>query len=201
MTRLKTIQRLAKLQPAVFDRKKLAPSRCILATAVGVEVLGRFGVQARPLSVKLDLVNAAWVRWVQAGKPGGQAAALKMGAWALAAGYPPEAWGVQPNAVAKPERGGWDGHLVVEVPGNQCLIDLDMQQLNRPDKGIIMPDAAVLHLVEPDVGTYTTPDGGMLRVEAKREDLTFQAARDWWDRGNRADLVDEVERAVRKGRL
>jgi len=197
VTRTKVIQRLAVQVPLVFRQHQLKATRCILATSVGLDVLRAFGIEARALSVKLDLVNAAWVRWVEAGKPGGDQAALKLGAWALAAGYPPEAWGVPKRVVPA---GSWDGHLVIEVPAMKVLIDLDMQQLNRADKGIVMPDAAVLHLVDSNVATYNTPDGGMLRIEARREDLSFQVARDWWDRPHRQGLVDEVIRGIRKGR-
>lgn len=198
MTRGKVISRLIEQQPQILERELETRSRCILATSVGIDVLAAFGIDASPLSVKVDLVNAAWVKWVQDGKPGGITNLERCGGWALSAGYEPGTSG----APYKPPRPGhWDGHLVVELTGQKAVIDLDMQQMNRPEKNIVLPSAVLLHLPDDDSGwEFNTPDGGKMLIQARREDDSFKGARDWWDKAKRKPMVDEVIRAIRKGR-
>lgn len=195
MTRGKVIQRIIELQPVIFERQLGTPNRCILATSVGIDVLAHFGIDARPLSVKVQILNAAWVKWIRAGSPGGatlvgQMALKNAGGWAVVAG----------DEDGPEERPGhWNGHLVIELPGLRAVMDLDLQQMARPQKGIVIPPAAVFHLADEHGGEYQTQDGGLVQITAKRGDESFRVARDWADQAKRRPLVDQVIRAIRKG--
>jgi hypothetical protein len=197
VTKSKVISRLVELQPPILDAWLAERSRCILATAIGIDVLRHFDIDARPVSVQMDLWNKPWVDWVRAGKPGeGTITAVldleRRGGYMLSAGDSsvPVPGGLQP--------GRWDGHLMVEVPGpTALLIDLDLQQFRRPAKGFNLPAAVVFHLTDPQGAEFTIPGGGKLRIETKRHDQSFTAAPDWNSQAKRQAVVKEVIRAIR----
>lgn len=45
---------------------------------------------------------------------------------------------------------GWDGHLVVTV-AKQVILDANIGQFSRPKKGLVLPDYAVLPVIDPNV--------------------------------------------------
>ena len=199
MTTSKVIRRLMAALPAVFAQReadgRMKRSRCILATAVGIDVLRAFDIKAVPMSVQLDVLNPAWVTWVNEGKPGGQPTLMARGGYALSAGYPAGAG----FTTALTEPAGWDGHLMVYLPAQAALLDLDAQQLNRPAHGIQIPVALMLKTAG-DISEFDTPGGGRMFVKAKPADQSFERAPDWWDRSRRWDLVQDITRAIRKSK-
>jgi hypothetical protein len=197
VTTSKVIKRLVQLAPDVFRAYPLRTNRCIYSTAAGIAALGQLGVEARPLSVVYDIVNQSWVQWTTDGHPGGPAEAMRRGCKIVSCGYPPGAVG-SPVHLTDPGT-GWHGHLVIEVPDLQLLIDLNFEQFSRPAHQLVLPGAVVLNTQGRDVMAFDVPVGGLLRVEAKRADHSYEDAKDWQLRAARTDIVHSLVQAVRKG--
>jgi hypothetical protein len=99
---------------------------CVFTTRIGVEVLHRYGVLARPQPVFVGVYNRE--------------------GWDLSnAGVPVSQWPDTAHAVGVSEHqhnaggSGWDGHLVlmVRLPGKpRTLIDLTADQFDRPGNGL-----------------------------------------------------------------
>lgn len=202
MTGLKVIRALVRHIQPVLTLVPLERSRCVLTTAVGIDVLRHFDIKARPLSVRVELVNGAFRQWADEGYPGGEAAGLARGAWSLMAGDPgqraTDGGGAAP--LVEPPSHAWDGHLVVDVPFFGLFLDLDLQQMNRPTKNIRVPPAMAFRWnMGRDVG-YVLEDCA-IRYTARPDDRTWSDAKDWTDPGRRigivATLIELIER--RKG--
>lgn len=202
MTNSKVLTRLLQAHPAVFKAAQLHPSRCILATAVGVAVLQEFGIQAQGVSVRVDLFNKAFVDWKEGGEPGGYPGAEAAGGYMLSAGYSPDELPANTVINQYPAGRGWDGHLVMglTLAGEDLIVDLDLQQMNRPARGIQVPDAAVFAWKNGQA-TGRLPGGHVIAYAASPGNTTWQTAPDWAMVDRRTDLVMAVTRMVRKGRL
>lgn len=99
------------------------PDCCINAARVGVEVLRRFGVKARPVSVELLLINRFGLQLMEAQVPVDQ--------WPAHA----HSIGITPGADFAHREDGWPGHLMIE--GDDWTIDLSARQFARPGKLIV----------------------------------------------------------------
>lgn len=99
---------------------------------------------------------------------------------------------------------GWTGHLMIQVPARDVLIDLDLKHYRRP---------APHRLILPDNGVFAWPAGSTLRryelpgqhggmeIQATPENNGYVQARDWWAKDKRAPFVSTLVRAIRKGRI
>lgn len=180
---------ISRLGPAYAGLVTVQGPACILATAIGIDVLKEFGIEARPLSVQVDVVNRAWLD--------GDVAA----AWRLSAGYPPEEAAKMLAPRTNVPTSPWDGHLVIELVGRAALLDLDLKQMARPRHRIVVPPVGWFEGWNGTAGEWPLADGGRIFYRAKRDDVaSWGGARDWWDRAKRADSVAAVVRAIRKGR-
>ena len=190
MTRSKVIDRLVTFGPPVIARWARTRARCILATAIGLDVLAAFEIAAEPWPVALTLANGIYLARIAAGEH--PAMAVTRGGHVMQTADQEE---------YDRRLGQWSGHLVIHVPAAEALIDLDLQQLARPERGIVLPAAVVLAW---PAGTrrreYALPGGGQLAVLATG-DRTFTGGRDWTDAAKRAPLVEQVVRAIRAGHL
>lgn len=195
MTRTKVFRLLTRYVQPVLQREALEHARCILATAVGVDVLADFGIDARPLSVDVWVVNAAWLAWQDDPTPG---VSQPADAWMLAGGVgQPKDAPSQAPLVPKSLK-PWDGHLVVEVPSSGLLLDLDLRAMTRPTKGIILPDAAAFTW-DGLSGTYEIPGGGAIRYLAQRGDRSWEQANDWKRKDwRKTRFVDPLIKAIRR---
>ncbi len=198
MTTSKAVSRLMAASIEVFKlHPHLAPNRCILATAVGLDVLKHFGLLARPLSVKVAVLSPAWVRWHQAGRPNLTLMELAdLGVWALTCGFPPDP-GMTLGA-SVPGNNAWNGHLLIEVPAVKQLVDLNTGQFSRPAKDILFP-AVMAWDWNGQVVSREFGHGMAIRIEPKRDDVSYTAAVDWWNVDRRRPIVDEIVKLVRKG--
>lgn len=190
------------MAPPILEANSRTIQRCIMSTAVGVNVLQAFGItDARPLSLTLDVVNAAYLDWVREGKPGGIFEYQRRNCHVLSAGYPPGTPGIQP--IPDDARPGWHGHVVVWVPSVQTIIDLNMGGMSRPQKGMAMPDSAVLKLPTLEGFDYDLPNGGKMRIVGKADDWSFTDAKDWQMIAGQLNepTTREVWRAVRAGKF
>jgi hypothetical protein len=189
MTPSKVIRRLLDAAPPVIAANTRVPNRCVLATAVGCATLERFGILAAPLPVDLCLANRAMAEWVEAGEPGGIEEATRRGAYCL------DTRGGEVKVHIEGRQ--WERHLVVLLPEREQILDLDMQQLSRPARGIVVPAAAALEWPRGRLEGTWTLNGCTLYLRAHPDDRSFEGASDWQVF---PELVGAVERAIRKGR-
>jgi hypothetical protein len=162
----------------------------VLATAIGISTLNRFGIDAEALPVGVRLLNPAAVKLVDEGSPGGVDEGLRRGAYMLTNLDPAPLRQNIPGRV-------WSRHLVMLVPSRECVIDLDFQQLNRPEQDIVVPPAIMLSWPAGHADCcWTTTTGARLYFKAEPHNRTYQQATDW---RVFPDIVACVERAIRKG--
>lgn len=186
----KALRRVVEEAPRVFARMPLTRSRCVFATAVGVEALRELGVAAEPASVRTVLFNAAMRAWLEEGSPGGEEEAIRRGGYVLETeknDADPIDW----------TAGRWRGHLVVRAAGH--LVDLDLQQMNRPQRGIRVPDAAAFAWPEgSERRSYELPGGLLLGYELLPADRSFELVGDWrLDKPEKREAVAALVRAAR----
>lgn len=119
------LDRLCEIAPPVMD-EFYSDRRCIAATKTAVEVLGYFGISARPVKTMTIAGNQAWEKWLAADKP---------------EPTPDEVWAVGTDLAG----GDYPGHLVaiVDLHGvkNGALLDLSVGQFSRPERGLLLPRA------------------------------------------------------------
>jgi hypothetical protein len=100
--------------------------RCLPATRIGMEALRYFGVNAKPLPMKVVAGNYAWMEWILE-NPGATYHDMPDEAWAVGVGH-------------RENHGpGVDVHVVLNVE-DEIMLDLDARQLSRPAKGMPVPD-------------------------------------------------------------
>jgi hypothetical protein len=142
---------------------------CIASTKMGYEVLRYFGVPAVPRAVRMAAFNRTAWQAVEAGQ---------VPDWEGT-----DAWSVAIAGQGAPQtRGGWDGHLVLLVHG-RLLLDLSLDQADRPKKGIHL---APTMLLIPDPAAFTAgewvryehEDGTVLGYQ-RLDDQGWRASRDW----------------------
>ncbi len=192
MRAARAVRRLVATAPAVFARAPLARTRCILATRCGLAALEELGVEAVALSVRTRAANAAMVAWAEEGWPGGPEEGLARGAFVLETDARPLGVPVDPATR------GWRGHLVVFVPSLGLAVDLDAQQMARPERGLDVPPALALELGSPPGRrVFALPRGALLEVVPVPGDRTYAVAPDWRHEPDRR-LVRALVRGVRR---
>ena len=125
---------LPRLCEVVRDEMRIGslyrPDCCIAATAILIDVLDYFRLNARPLSVIATVFNPAMSERIEReGMPTLEEAErdwFPYGCYSLAVG------------VGDPEAGKWPGHLVANL-ADRVLIDLTLDQADRPQHGIVLP--------------------------------------------------------------
>jgi hypothetical protein len=187
MRRTKAIDRLAAVGPAVLDAwSKPGIGRCILSTAVGLDVLAALGFEAEPWPVEVEIANAAYARLV----PHVDLFAARVaGAWAVTVGRSTPAGGP-----------GWNGHLVIRPTGADLIVDLDAGQFSRPAHGIAVPPALIVPWLREMAGVEGVQPGGV-RVRYTRDaaNTGYREAPDWRLVERRRPIVAEIVRLIRKG--
>lgn len=166
------------------------PDCCIAATRALIEVLDYFKLTARPLSVIATVFNPAMRERIERdGMPTLEEAErdwFPHGCYSLAVG------------IGDPEPGKWPGHLVTSLAG-KVLIDLTLDQANRPAHGIVLP----MPIVAPLSPDFLSEEGQMVGIvngcrvvyEARPSDRSFERSNDWKSR-KRHDAV--VAAAIRR---
>jgi hypothetical protein len=170
------------------------PDCCIAATAILIDVLDYFRLTARPLSVIATVFNPAMSRRIEReGMPTLEEAErdwFPRGCYSLAVG------------VGGPQLGKWPGHLVVNL-ADQVLIDLTLDQADRPQHGIVLP----MPIVAPFPPDFLTEDGQMAGLingcrvvyEARPADRSFDRSNDWRSRKRRDAVVGTAIRLLKGG--
>jgi hypothetical protein len=183
----KAVSRLLEFGPPVIAGYARHPARCIFATAVAIDVLKAFDVDAGPFPVRVTLANR---RYLEAKARGADdAVAIACGGHLM----------VQASVSS---RGEWAGHLVAHLPAQRVLLDLDLRQFNRPQHGIHVPASSVFPWPP---GTraqkYRARDGESLIHIERLDDETFRASGDWLVRARREPIVAAIARAIRANKL
>lgn len=164
-------------------------SSCIASTAIAIDVLAYFGVEAEAVECEGFAANRLAISAIAARLvPDWHA-----GAWTV---------GVVRNQPKDLRTGQWPGAHLVAVT-DDALIDLSADQFSRPRKGIEVP--ALVCALDRDqffgddpVVSVPLADGAMLSY--KRLDNPQRSWRDvpdWSDRSRRKRIVGDVIRAIR----
>lgn len=128
-----------------------APDSCIASTRIGIDVLRYFGVTAKPIPVSVTIFNEDARRILE--EEGIEAVATAVqgretldigGPWTLGLG------------VSTPNHAPGPGHLAIAIPHHLTIVDLSLDQANRPRKNIALTPVA---LKVPEEGTFFTQVG------------------------------------------
>ncbi len=168
------------------------PDCCIAATAILIDVLDYFRLTARPLSVIATVFNPAMTERIEReGMPTLEEAErdwFPNGCYSLAVGF------------GDPEPGKWPGHLVVNL-ADQVLIDLTLDQADRPQHDIVLP----MPIIAPFPPEFLTEDGHLAGIvngcrvvyEARPSDRSFERSNDWRSRKRRDAIVGAAIRRLK----
>ena len=187
---------LPRVCEAVRDAMRIGtlyrPDCCIAATAILIDVLDYFRLTARPLSVIATVFNPVMSgRIEREGMPTLEEAErdwFPNGCYSLVVG------------VGDPQPGKWPGHLVVNL-ADQVLIDLTLDQADRPQHDIVLP----MPVVAPFPAEFLTEYGQLSGVvngcrvvyEARPADRSFERSNDWRSRKRREAVVGAAIRQLK----
>jgi hypothetical protein len=156
---------------------------CIASTRAVMEVLRYYATPARAVAVRVVVWNRLAAELTEQKIPKEE--------------WPAEAWSV---GIAGKSRwtgdGRWDGHLVAVTPTR--LLDVSMDQMDRPRKGIHLPPGA---FVLPDDGLpegefgFRRDDGIVVLYEATGDGF-FRRSSNW--SGKHPDIRRAVAAAIRQ---
>lgn len=176
---------------------------CVAATRVGLDVLGYFGIAARPTAVAYMAFSPESAAWHDAHPDAPPEQVAPVG-WSV---------GTYGAGQLRGEQGGreWDGHLVVVAPSLDRLLDLSIDQANRPHRGLHLPTPLVLpHPAgwwdadpqRPAVFQQTGPDGTpgprvIYRAMTGPGARNYRDGRDWRGTPQRRAAAGDAIRRVR----
>lgn len=177
---------------------------CIAATRVTINVLGAFGIAARPFCTSACVYSPEWVRLRnRLGREPSIEEQIAGGAWSVGLGLPDPPEGAE--EINAPEEGdtGYNGHLVALVADDALLLDASIDQAARPERGIVIPPevnfmAATPEFVEgrePIVGENNL---GAVVVYRRREDPPDWEIAPDWDMHRHASVELAILRALEK---
>ncbi len=102
--------------------------------------------------------------------------------------------------IGDPQPGKWPGHLVATL-GGKVLINLTLDQADRPEHGIVLP----VPIVAPLSPEFLTHEGQMVGMvngcrvvyEARPDDCSFERSNDWKSRKRHAAVVGAAIRRLK----
>jgi hypothetical protein len=158
---------LARARPIILEDWRA--DSCIASTAICIDVLDYFGLDARPLACR----TVVWNRQ------------LESGCWSVGIGH------------GDKRQGGWPGHLVALAAGD-LLLDLSLDQASRPQHNIEL-GALGVYLPEDYLaeGYECEAFGCHLYYEFLPADQSFRNANDWKATSRRRETVGTIIRAVK----
>jgi len=156
--------------PTMLTTAGLGRGTCILHTRIATLLARKAGVRARPLTCALTVANAEWLALAEELDRMPDVEEWRGGEWALGIG--------QGKA---PGQKGYDGHVVVVVE-DRWVLDLTLDQANRPQHGIEVRPG--YFRVERDWlrggrRIAFRRNGAFIQYEARPEDRGFLAVPDW----------------------
>lgn len=186
---------------ALTRRAMLAGGRyhrrsCVDGSAIGADVLRYFGVSVRGLAVRCLAITPDALAW---NSEHGWDSRAPVG-HSVGIGYA----GMAGQATAA---GDWDGHLVLYAPRHRNLVDLTIDQADRPEHGLHLPGPVVIGDLDdawPGNGQPLTIEQSGGAVVLRYEPMTGREAVMWgqfagWRASGfvRRQVVGEAIRAVR----
>jgi hypothetical protein len=172
---------------------------CCIATARAVtRTLDRFGVEARPLAVILAVFNRRFVEESERGHPPPKDFERLQEWCETTGGY---SVGAAPGGV--PASRGYNGHVVVYVPQVKTIFDGSIEQVNRAERGIVMPAALAVRLDGNDESEFFAGSPVMFRVRRCAvvykliDDDDWRRSADWQDAARTDDIVRNLIRAAK----
>jgi hypothetical protein len=168
---------------------------CVLATRSLIDCCSQLGLRARAICVEALVANPqAWATASAARRANPGMSIEAFYEHLVAAGYQGEGWTVSigsPDAPAN-EPWSWAGHLVAVVE-ERWMIDLTLDQANRPQHGIVLEATAL------EAGSFQ--DGGVLEAQIgscgvlwlpRSADRSFERLPDWEAKTGLPDLFFRV---------
>lgn len=186
MDTLSVIQGLMDIaRPKIL--KEFRADSCIASTAICLDVLTRRGILAEPLAVRTMIFNQPFVARIERTGvfPNGE---KEIAEWTAADGSYSVGIGFGP-----PQPGKWAGHLVA-IAERQYLIDISVDQANRPLYGMEFDSVAVeidedFLAGKPRVFSYNSCT---FRYDAFPNNTGFRSSPDWTFPGRRKNIVESV---------
>ena len=194
-SKIKIVQRLVDVAPAIIASWAKNGGRCILATKVGIRALQEFNIVARPLSVRTVIHNRIMLDFLA--KIDREQLTPTKADWQKLKDE--GGWTVDVGDRTAPGP-GWAGHVVVHVPDLQVIVDLDLQALHRPHKDIHLAPAAVFQWpTGSTVREYVSQRGFSIGIKEEPFNQDFRDAKDW-TRTEDDHIGLEIARAIRKAK-
>lgn len=174
--------------------KDFRADSCIVSTAIGIDVLTAFGILAEPLPIKTSIFNTPYVKRIESGSEFPNRETLirwgqEDGSYSVGIGYGEN----QPNK--------WAGHLVI-LAENQWLIDLSIDQANRPAYNMVFAPIAVEiddSFLKGKTPRIVKQDDCVIRMEAIG-DRGFLISPDWTFKSRRSFLVAKIVQKIKESK-
>lgn len=181
---------LLEVAPVELAKGDLQRNRCIRATVIGREVLHYFGLMGAPVALQVTVWNRVAEGWRQEGMPGGPEEGRRRGAYMLCVD------------VKTPAPGKFAGHLALFLPELRGLLDLDLQQFSRPERGLRLPGAGFFEDFDstgPDEGCVYTegPDEAYIAYALLPHKQEYRTARDFRAWARFKPVIGRIIRQVR----
>ena len=169
---------------------------CIASTRITLEVMKKLKVPVKPLPTRLCAMNVVMARLIEEhGWPDPKTLdrwVEEHNAHSIGLGYGPPT----------PDDPGWDGHLVAFV-GGRYIVDASIDQVNRPQKEISVPDVIVAK-IERGFITGKRPllvrlSSAVLRYEVMTPpDLGYRSSPNWRLRYQTQPAVERILAELRE---
>lgn len=195
MTKAKALNLLVQLAPHHIAANARPGPRCILATRVGLKALAMLDIKALPMSVHTIVHNHTMIQFLRQVDRDKLVPTAADWAQLKADG----GWTVDMGDIDAPGD-GWPGHVVIHVPDQEVLIDLDLQAMHRPLKGIKLPPAAAFPWRRgTTVQEFPGPNGCWVGIREEPLNQGYRHAKDWTI--NDTDhIAQDIVLAIRRGR-
>jgi hypothetical protein len=168
-------------------RQRYNPDSCVASSSIGLDVLGRLGYEARPISVRTMLANRQFVERLRREGHVPQNAAererwfIESGCHAIGLGVPDPT-----DTETNPIVNGLHVALLVE---NAWLWDLSIDQASRPAHGLVITEPFVGHVGmsrnykkwlrgKSDI-LFEAPGQGIVVYQLKPDDRRYEQHPNW----------------------
>jgi hypothetical protein len=162
---------------------------CIAACRIGSQALHHFNVKARVIGVAYIVLNAAYLRQVsEEGRVPESIEQMRDEAHSLAIGLD---WNDTDNV----------GHFGIAV-GPRLLVDLSVDQISRPEKGIVLNEPLVANMPprwqSSGERVWSHGEAYSFAINAEPLNKNFARSRDWTLRSRWEPFVRATVRAMEK---
>lgn len=179
-----------------IQREYLRADSCIESTRQTITVLRYFGVRAVPAPVQVVAFNAAAAAYLdrpgealsEASRDSASRAPSVVVPWTVGVGIPAEETNVL--GPRTPQEGPrWIGHLCAAIPSRNLLVDVALDQAERPAYGLLIGPRVESYPPQwwgfpgAEPVTYRLENGCALMVTHRPGNTTFRTSPAWSGRG------------------